>query len=98
MPLDDDASPFERHAAEQERSSRSSRKSRTRSHVNEHIFAGAVTVTIQGVAIWLSGNRRARSSASQAISVGRDRAGDSSRGKASQVQIVVVARRRKAQQ
>ena len=56
MPLDDDASPFERHAAEQERSSRSSRKSRTRRRVNEHIFAGAVTVTIQGLG-WQSGGR-----------------------------------------
>ena len=59
MPLHDDASPSQRDAAEQERARRRSRKAGARHRVNEHVFTGAVTVTIQGVATWLSGNSRA---------------------------------------
>src|SRR5262245_15483268 len=54
MPFNDDSAPSERHAAEQERSSRSSRKACARRRVNEHIFAGAVAFTIQewSLAVW----------------------------------------------
>src|SRR5262245_8207837 len=48
MPFNDDPAPAERHAAEQERSGRSSRKGCARRRVDEHIFAGAVACTIQG--------------------------------------------------
>ena len=50
MPLHDDASPSQRDAAEQERSRRRSRKADARHRVNEHVFTGAVTMTIQSVA------------------------------------------------
>src|SRR5262245_34994809 len=48
MPFNNDPAPPEWHAAEQERSGRSSRKACARRPVNEHIFAGAVACTIHG--------------------------------------------------
>src|SRR5260221_13605900 len=45
VPFDDDAPPAERHAAEQERSSRRSRKTRTGRRIDQDICARTVTVT-----------------------------------------------------